>query len=250
VSNGSDNNKVVDLQQRQAAHSQQTDRVGELIKQCRGSAQKRLALLVGALFDSVDDALFDLAEKAENNTLQTRYFDGMREVRKKRQLVERLFQENLTRDFAKFGSGQTRVNDEAAPTKLGLALLDDKDLEESLAVSAMAGKSANRLSRHLYALDQRMSVLSGGNKVDDENNPVAPKSLCRAFQSTLTELEVDLHVKLLILKLFDKHVMGGLDQLYDEINQQLVQAGVLPQLKHQLASRQPTGMPVGCRLAN
>jgi len=245
VSNGSDNNKVVDLQQRQAAHSQQMDRVGELIKQCRGSAQKRLALLVGALFDSVDDALFDLAEKAENNTLQTRYFDGMREVRKKRQLVERLFQENLTRDFAKFGSGQTRVSEEAGPTKLGLALLDDKDLEESLAVSAMAGKSANRLARHLYALDQRMSVLSGGNKVDDDNNPVAPKSLCRAFQSTLTELEVDLHVKLLILKLFDKHVMGGLDQLYDEINQQLIQAGVLPQLKHQLASRQPAGMPVG-----
>ena len=75
MSNGSDNNKVVDLQQRQAAQSQQMDRVGELIKQSRGSAQKRLALLVGALFDSVDDALFDLAEKAENNTLQTRYFD-------------------------------------------------------------------------------------------------------------------------------------------------------------------------------
>ena len=67
MSTGSDNNKVVDLQQRQAAQSQQVDRVGELIKQSRGIAQKRLALLVGALFDSVDDALFDLAEKAENN---------------------------------------------------------------------------------------------------------------------------------------------------------------------------------------
>ena len=90
VTNGSDN-KVVDLQQRQAAQTQQMDRVGDLIKNCRGIAQKRLALLVGALFDSVDDTLFDLAEKAENNTIQTRYFDGMREVRKKRQLVERLF---------------------------------------------------------------------------------------------------------------------------------------------------------------
>jgi len=247
VSTGSDNNKVVDLQQRQAAQSQQVDRVGELIKQSRGIAQKRLALLVGALFDSVDDALFDLAEKAENNSVQTKYFDGMREVRKKRQLVERLFQENLTRDFAQFGQNTGRATEEpVGPTKLGLTLLEDKDLEESLAVSAMAGKTANRLVRHLYALDQRMSVLAGGNKVDDDNNPVAPKPLCKAFQSTLVELDVDLHVKLLILKLFDKHVMGGLDTLYDEINQQLIQAGVLPQLKHQMPVRRPnaaTGAP-------
>ncbi len=253
MSNGSDNNKVVDLQQRQAAQSQQVDRVGELIKQCRGIAQKRLALLVGVLFDSVDDALFDLAEKAENNSVQTKYFDGMREVRKKRQLVERLFQENLTRDFAQFGQSSVRIGEETpASGKLGLTLIEDKDLEESLAVSAMAGKTANRLARHLYALDQRMSVLAGGNKVDDDNNPVAPKPLCKAFQGTLVELDVDLHVKLLILKLFDKHVMGGLDGLYDEINQQLIQAGVLPQLKHQMPMRRPgaasptmPGMPAG-----
>ena len=252
MSTGSDNNKVVDLQQRQAAQSQQVDRVGELIKQSRGIAQKRLALLVGALFDSVDDALFDLAEKAENNSVQTKYFDGMREVRKKRQLVERLFQENLTRDFAQFGQSFVRASEETqGPAKLGLTLIEDKDLEESLAVSAMAGKAANRLARHLYGLDQRMSVLAGGSKVDDDNNPVAPKSLCKAFQATLVELDVDLHVKLLILKLFDKHVMGGLDGLYEEINQQLIQAGVLPQLKHQVPLRRPStggtavpGMPM------
>ena len=242
VTNNSDGNKVVDLQQRQAAQSQQMDRVGELIKQCRGAAQKRLALLVGGLFDSVDDALFDLAEKADNNAIQTRFFDGMREVRKKRQLVERLFQENLTRDFAQFGQAQGRpAEDPNALQKVGLALIEDKELEESLAVSAMAGKAENRLSRHLYALDQRMSVLAGGNRIDEENNPIAPKSLCKSFQSTLSELEVDLHVKLLILKLFDKHVMGGLDALYDEINQQLIQAGVLPQLKHQVPFRRPGG---------
>lgn len=248
MSTGSDNNKVVDLQQRQAAQSQQVDRVGELIKVCRATAQKRLALLVGSLFDSVDDALFDLAEKAENNTVQTKYFDGMREVRKKRQLTERLFQENLIRDFSQFSQGSRSVEEQSAAGKSGLSLLDDKDLEESLAVSAMAGKAENRLSRHLYGLEQRMSVLAGGNKVDDQNNPVGPKSLCKAFQSAASELEVDLHVKLLILKLFDKHVMGGLDSLYDEINQQLVQAGVLPQLKHQAPTRRP-GAPAGSAMS-
>ena len=236
VTNINEGNKVVDLQQRQAAQSHALDRVGDLIKQCRGLAQKRLALLVGALFDSVDDALFDLAEKAENNTIQTRYFDGMREVRKKRQLVERLFQEQLTREFAQFGPAAPRAAEEAPASPAGLALFDDKDLEESLAVSAMVGKCNNRLSQHLYAIEQRLSVLAGGNKVDESNNPLAPRTLCQTFQSTLVELEIDLNVKLLILKLFDKHVMGGLDLLYEEVNHHLVQAGVLPQLKYPIAS--------------
>ncbi|MGE4072383.1 MAG: DUF1631 domain-containing protein [Lysobacterales bacterium] len=239
MTNGPDNNKVVDLQQRQALQTQAVDRVGELIKQCRGIAQKRLAMCIGSLLDGTDDALFDLAEKGENNVVQTRYFDGMREVRRKRQLLERLFQENLTRNFANFGQNQSSAQDSEGPRLGGLALLDEKELEESLAVSAMAGKASNRFSRHLYALDQRMSVLAGGTKIDEDNNPAGPKLLCRAFQSTLVELEVDLHVKLLILKLFDKHVMGGLDQLYDEINQHLVNAGVLPQLKNQFASQRP-----------
>ncbi len=245
VSTGNDNNKVVDLQLRQANQSQQLDRVGDLIKQCRGLTQKRLALLVGSLFDSVDDALFDLAEKAENNNIQTRYFDGMREVRKKRQLVERLFQEQLTREFAQFGPALARATEETAAVQPGgLALVEDKDLEESLAVSAMVGKASNRLAQHLYAVEQRMSVLAGGNKVDTHNNPLGPRALCHSFQSTMTELEIDLNVKLLILKLFDKHVMGGLDQLYEEVNHHLMQAGVLPQIKYPVASaRRPAAMP-------
>ena len=247
VTNGSDNNKVVDLQQRQALQTQQVDRVGELIKQCRGIAQKRLAMFVGSLLDGTDDALFDLAEKGENNVVQTRYFDGMREVRKKRQLLERLFQENLTRNFAKFGQNESLQTEKDSSKPSALALLDEKELEESLAVSAMAGKASNRFSRQLYAIDQRMAVLAGGSAIGEENNPIGPKWICRAFQSTLVELEVDLHVKLLILKLFDKHVMAGLDALYDEVNQHLIKAGVLPQLKNEFLSHR-AGSAGGPRL--
>ena len=155
MSTGSDNNKVVDLQQRQAAQSQQVDRVGELIKQSRGIAQKRLALLVGALFDSVDDALFDLAEKAENNSVQTKYFDGMREVRKKRQLVERLFQENLTRDFAQFGQSFVRASEETqGPAKLGLTLIADvaRKLEQRVRLPTTQAEEVRADFDHLCAL--------------------------------------------------------------------------------------------------
>ena len=52
------------------------ERVGELLNAVRGIAGKRLQQCLGNLFEHVDDALFDLAEKAENNATQTHYFDG------------------------------------------------------------------------------------------------------------------------------------------------------------------------------
>ena len=94
-----DTSKIVDLQQRQSMQAAGGDRLGDLLRAVRATALKRLHGLVATLFENIDDALFDLAEKAENNAIQTQYFDGMREVRKKRQLFERVYQEQLGRLF-------------------------------------------------------------------------------------------------------------------------------------------------------
>jgi len=138
MSGNNDNNKIIDLQQRQAIHAAATDRLGELLKSVRGTALKRLNNLLGTLFENIDDSLFDFAEKAENNTAQTQYFFGMREVRKKRQLVERLFQEHLSKIFSDFAGGKLQPikYESASPSGTGLSLVDDQDLEESLAIAS------------------------------------------------------------------------------------------------------------------
>ena len=169
MSTPSDNNKIVDLQQRQASALASQDRVGDLLKVVRGTALKRVQGLVSTLFENIDDALFDLAEKAENNAIQTQYFDGMREVRKKRQLVERLFQDQLSKIFNEFAAGKMQAkSDSPVGGNAGdLSLVDDKELEESLAIASTVAKAENRLSRPLYAVNQRLSVLLGGAKVED-----------------------------------------------------------------------------------
>ena len=131
-----DTHNVVDLSQRQGAGGG-GDRLGDLLKLVRGIAQKRINGLVSTLFENVDDALFDLAERAGSNALQTEYFDGMREVRKKRQLVERLFQDQATKAFTDFADGKlkaARTEVSPQPASGGLSLVDDTELEESLAV--------------------------------------------------------------------------------------------------------------------
>ena len=233
--------RVVSLSQRLDPTS---ERVGELLNGVRGIASKRLQQWIGNMFEHVDDALFDLAEKAENNAAQMHYFDGMRDVRKRRPAIERHFLAAISRSIGELTrpAAPPPSVGMSAPGGLELSLVADNELEESLAITSMIGKNESRLARDLFAVNQRLSVICGGHKIDDAGNPVAPAILSQSFRQALHELSADMRVKLIIYKLFDRYVLSSLEELYQEINLELVRAGVLPQLRHEVA-RHPGAKP-------
>ena len=217
------------------------ERVGELLNAVRGIAGKHLQQYVGNLFEHVDDALFDLAEKAENNATQTHYFDGMREVRKRRPAVERNFLALVNRELGNLTGRQApgAATSMPAPAAGELSLVGDADLEESLAITSMGSKHDSRLARELFTLNQRLAVICGGRKADEVSNPIAPTALSQSFRQAMRELAADMRVKLLIYKLFDRYVLSALEELYGEANAALARAGVLPLLRPEL-SRGPS----------
>ncbi len=241
------NPKVVDFAQRAAAERSNADKPmvdknppekpdrpsAEVITPLRTHAFKRLAGLVTTLFENTDDALFDLANKADNNGQQANFFDAMRELRKRRQAIETRFQEQLTRQFSDFVAGRgvaMPAKAEAGEGGLSLSLVDEQELEESLAIAAMVAKTENRVQRALHALNQRLAHVLG-LRAEDLANPFAPAPIAEMFRQAMTDLQAALEVKLIVHKLFDRYVMSGLDAVYDELNGLLVQAGVLPQLR-------------------
>jgi hypothetical protein len=230
-----DPSKVVNLSQRLDPVG---ERVGELLNAVRGIAGKRLQQWVGNAFEHVDDALFDLAEKAENNAAQMHYFDGMREVRKRRPAVERSFLGTINRNLGELAHPAQAFQAGAGPMSPGtveLSLVAENELEESLAITSMISKNESRLARDLFAVNQRLSVICGGHKIEDASNPVAPAILTQAFRQALQELSADMRVKLIIYKLFDRYVLSSLEELYQELNAELIRAGVLPQMRHEAA---------------
>lgn len=236
--------KIVSLSQR----TETPERMGDLLHAVRDTAGRRLQKLLGNMFEHVDDALFDLAEKAENNAAQMHYFDGMREVRKRRPAVERSYLAQLSRELTEFASQRRAPPAEAPaplPGSIELSLVADNELEESLAITSMISKNEQRLARDLFAVNQRLAVICGGIKVDDATNPVGPAVLTHAFRQAMRELAADMRVKLIIYKLFDRYVLSGLEELYQEINTQLVGAGVLPQLRHEIARGQGSSATPG-----
>ncbi len=233
--------RIVNLSQRLDPTS---ERVGELLNGVRAIAAKRLQQWIGNMFEHVDDALFDLAEKAENNAAQMHYFDGMRDVRKRRPAIERHFLAAINRSIGELTRPAVQPASVGMPAAGGLelSLVADNELEESLAITSMIGKNESRLARDLFAVNQRLSVICGGHKIDDAGNPVAPAILSQSFRHALHELSADMRVKLIIYKLFDRYVLSSLEELYQEINLELVRAGVLPQLRHEV-TRHPGAKP-------
>ena len=222
------------------------ERVGDLVDAVRAIAGKHLAHCTSNMFEHVDDALFDLAEKAENNAAQTRFFDGMREVRKLRSLAERKFLDSINKQLGNLAhapSTSSVASAFEANAPVELSLVANNELEESLAITSMVSKNEARLSRDLFAVNQRLSVICGGHKIEDATNPMAPAMLSQAFSFAMHELNVDVRVRLIIYKLFDRYVLSTLESLYQAVNAELIRAGVLPQLRRELAHGSGHAMP-------
>ncbi len=197
----------------------------------RDLATSSLERHIKTMMDGVDDALFSRAEKAENNMIQTQYFDAMRELRIIRKDIENDF---LTQFKTHFDRGIPRPSSEAGLDIDGgsdLGLIDKNDLEEDLAVSNMVNKIRSQCLQSLYALDKRIGFLIGDADLEKFENPVGPEAICNAFRKAADRIETGLEIRLVIFKLFDKHIGVNVDSLYRELNQQLVKMDVLPEIR-------------------
>lgn len=207
-------------------------RFGDLVQACRKLVMNRLAEHLNGVFGQVDDTLFECAEKAENNSVQTLFFDNMREIRRQRAQIERRYHQHITHNLADFLEGKLQT---IAPTELDaeqLTLVQNEDYEESLLVTNMASRVKARCSQALFALDQRLALLNNGQKLDEDSNPFGPQAIAQAFRQALAPCPFPLQIKTVLYTLFDRHVMHGLDDLYEALNQRLIDADILPNLKY------------------
>lgn len=208
-------------------------RFGALAQDCRKLVMNRLAEQLGQVFAQVDDALFEGADKAENNKVQTLFFDAMRELRRLRPQIERSYHQRIAQHFTDFFEGRIKS---PSPVELPLkteelSLIQNEEYEESLHVTNMVSKVKSRDAHALFALEQRLALLNNGQKIAEDSNPFGPLALADAFRESLKPYPLPLRIKAILYMLFERHVMQGLDSLYEALNQRLIDAGILPNLK-------------------
>ncbi|WP_417777000.1 DUF1631 domain-containing protein [Stutzerimonas xanthomarina] len=223
--------KVVHL--KAAPEQKQTSAAGRLpvaLISVRDKAAQQLRLALQTLFDNADDSLFEIADRATSNAEQNAFFEAMRDLRMKRRGIERSFLQQVFESFSKLNQYEIGKPAPQEASFESLALVQNDELEESVAIDTMVAKVMSRASQPLSHLTTRMNVLVS-KKLDDKNTPLGPQQLCQYFLEACRSLGVEIKVKLIILKLFERYVLTDLEQLYAEANQVLVAANVLPELQ-------------------
>ncbi len=242
----SDPKKVVHLnvERNSAANSQVAlARLPAAMHTLRDKARQQLQLLLRELFDKVDDAMFELADKANNNHDQNIFFDSMREVRIRRRAMETSFFRSIDigfaqlldpsayRDEKQFGERSVSLDD--------LSLVKNDELEEMVAVDGMVNKANEQFAEPIQHLTLRIDHLVP-TKVYQKNNPLGVDVICNAFTDATKALNVDVKAKLVLFKLFDNIVMTKLGKLFDVLNQTLIDANILPSLKQDVRVKKST----------
>ncbi|MDR0209066.1 MAG: DUF1631 domain-containing protein [Pseudomonas putida] len=192
--------------------------------QVRDQAALQLRQGLQALFDNADDTLFEMADKAPDRFDQHLYFEAMRDLRLKRKSIERGFLDTFYDCFAQVGQA------EASGFTVSEDPLGSAQLARAAAFESMVARVLSRDGLALEHLALRLQALLGRDCAALDN-PLGPDRLCGYFLEVARSQGVSRRVKLILLKLFERYVLRDLDQLYDQANQLLADAGVLAELK-------------------
>ena len=205
-----------------------------VINDCRDIALKRIVEVLSRTFDTIEDELFEMAEKSSDREAQNLYLDARAQAREKRGEIEIAFKKQFLSFFEKKVSGVGQDN--ASQPKRGfdfesLSLVEDEELEQHLAMNDIARRLNNKCDGELRALSQRMGFLLSEPELADDANPIAPDTIVRALQVACNQMTSGFQAKLTVMRLVEQHMAAEMLSVYKDINTHLVSRNVMPQLR-------------------
>jgi hypothetical protein len=236
--------KIVHLSAVENAAGRSARSLPPILLTVRQATKKFLTELVQGLFNNVDDALFELADRSRNDADQNMYFDSMREMRLQRKHVVTRFNQCIGDGFDDLFRAPSADSAGETPASADtMSLLKNDELEVSVAVSGIVSKITSQFSLPVVQLTRRVDTVCTGSEVTERNNPLGPQRITEAFVAAIDDLVLEIKARIIVLKLFERYVMEQLGPMYDEANRLLAEAGVLSDLRTSIVKKNPNARP-------
>lgn len=189
----------------------------------------RLVEAVREMIGQADDTLFKFAEQA-SGTPNQEFLTAFKLLRQHRSSMERSFKESIDKAW---GVLEEEKKDGLLGSLGGLSLVNDEELEESLAENLAVAHADRLMSSEASALTRRLAILDGlADGAPAPGNPLSASVVSEGFKSAMKEVaDLPVTAKMIVFKLFDRHVLALLPEVIVGVNHAFVDAGVLPDLK-------------------
>lgn len=206
-----------------------------ILAQSRDLFCERLTDSVGEMLDKVEESLNTLIGETQSQETQKLYTEARDKTVAHKAEVERDFRARYLKEFQQRCNRVKKIGQSIADidlSSLELDLVAEDDLEEGLKFNNMAAKLRRFCDEELNALDQRVGVLLGDADLQSEDNPFSPNAILDAYKHACKQVEGDMKVRMVLLKLFDDHVADATRSIYKDVNALLVKNSILPKIRY------------------
>lgn len=177
---------------------------------------------VSEMLNTADSSLRTLSENAESEEIRCKYLNLMHILSSERSNIDKAFFIAMNK---KINSNEQSQDDE-------LALVDEDEMEEMVAVTTMYSNAMNNYGQEVDNLEARFEYLEMASNKKLSKHSIDPRHICEAFQTALKQVDITLDYKLLLFKLFDMEVSSRLGDMYKSLNQLFIDAGIMPEITY------------------
>lgn len=194
------------------------------LQRCEQLTEKFYQQLLHQCWQQLDSHLDQSARKISDDNRRSSHYLAMQDVRFKQEQVAASIVDSNRQHFSCFSNLQ-------APSYSASSESQGKPKQnDSLAITRAIRNTRQEQHQALWQLRQRLSLLRGGQRCEDADNPLAPGAICLAFQSAVRELEIDPRIRLSLYEIFSALFQQQAAGFYQDVNQYLINAGILANL--------------------
>ncbi len=202
-----------------------------ILELCRGT----FTPLLDKVLNECEQQLFHIAEKSVHSHQQEHALEGLREIKRKRvdmtPVLIQMIEDSLARFDRSISASADAENVRGSRIKPELSLVENSELEPSLALQEIEARHAIRHSQQLHALGYRFGVLAASAAFDTESLPIGPANLCTALRTCCAGMNLTSDYRVMLYRTFDHFALSEIDVLYRLVNQTLAKNGILPHLR-------------------
>jgi hypothetical protein len=211
----------------------------KLVVDIHNNLVTRLDDLMSKLLNSAQEKLFTMSDEADSNEDQTRYFDLMNQIRTLKPEIALDFNKNIKEYLLPAKEFESRHEKKEVESDDELSLVDQDKMDGIVLVKGIGERATARYREQLSHLEARLEHLATKTNMVFKEDAVLPTNFCQAFDDALAD-NFDATNKRLLFGMFDAEVANKLDALFDSINNRLIDAGILPQIKLHMQGQKPS----------
>lgn len=180
------------------------------------------------MFKQADSYLFEAADEATSTAEQTSLFECMNAMRTSKQLIQQGFVNELSIYLQPVGELEELPAKKQGKQNTELGLVEQNEMDEMVTLTTISSKAAMDNAEAINHLIKRFKELAQYNDHIFHAEALEPKRLCDSMHEAVTEIDLTDKNKLILYRFFDKSLINQLSELYDTLNNLLIDQGILP----------------------